>query len=246
VLQRNISALLDGVVDGRTGPSWGIERTERGHEEAAAAAASMLVEALATTSNPAPFGRDLDLAWDIQVLAPMRRGPLGTYALNVHLQKLRQRLLGNAPPAITEKDKAPKPLIGDRIIWTKNDYDLGLLNGTQALVVEIRKGGALDILTEDGNLVTVEPGRRKHVEVAYAMTIHKAQGSEWPAVVLVISSTHRIMRDRNLLYTGASRAAESLTILGDMAGIKSFAHYQRSARRQTFGGFLVHGWMPTL
>lgn len=65
-------------------------------------------------------------------------------------------------------------------------------------------------------------------------------------VILVASSAHWIMHDRNLLYTGASRAAESLTILGDMNGIRHFARERRSERRQTFGGFLVHGWEPNL
>jgi hypothetical protein len=71
-----------------------------------------------------------------------------------------------------------------------------------------------------------------------------SQGSQWPCVILAISSSHFLMRDRNLLYTGASRAAESLTIFGDTAGINQFARTMQSAARQTFGGFIVHGWKP--
>jgi len=76
------------------------------------------------------------------------------------------------------------------------------------------------------------------------MTIHKSQGSEWPFVLLVASSSHWIMHDRNLLYTGASRSAESLMILGDAIGLAHFAHERKSETRQTFGAFLVHGWIP--
>lgn len=244
VLARNTSALLDGVVDSRTSPVWAVQATERGNEEGAAGIAAMLVEAIVTTPAPEPFGRTLDLAWDVQVLAPMRKGPLGTYALNARLQALRQRLLGNALPPPVEDGKPPKPLVGDRVIWTKNDYALGLTNGTQALVQRIHKSGPMDLLIEDGREVTISAADRTNVEVAWAMTIHKSQGSEWPCVVLAISSTHFIMRDRNLLYTGASRAAESLTILGDLNGIRSFASFRRSARRQTFGSYLVRGWKP--
>lgn len=247
ILARNTTAVLDGIVVAEPAPAWGIQRTEKGHEESCASMVAMLVESLVTSPEPLePFGRMLDIAWDVQVLAPMRKGPLGTYNLNVKLQWLRQRLLGNPPPENTPSDRSPKPVVGDRVIWTRNDYELNLFNGTQAIVVAFAKGGAMQIFTEDGREVTVPPSKRVNVEVAWAMTIHKAQGSEWPCVILIGSSSHWIMHDRNLLYTGASRASESLTIVGDMAGLRHFAQEQRSAQRQTFGGFLVHGWEPSM
>ncbi len=245
ILARNTTALLDGVVVWQPDSAWGIERTEKGNETGSAAMLATLVEAVVTSPEPLEsFGRPLDFGWDVQVLAPMRKGPLGVWALNVHLQKLRQRLLGNPPPEATPDGKSPKPMVGDRVIWTRNDYELDLFNGTQALVLGFKKGGAMEMLTEDGRDVTVPAAKRLYVEVAYAMTIHKSQGSEWPLVILVASSSHWIMHDRNLLYTGASRAAESLTIVGDKPGIAHFAAERRSAQRQTLGGFLVHGWAP--
>lgn len=247
VLARNTTAILDGMVVTQGSPPWGIEQTEKGHEESAAAMVSSLVESVVTSPEPLqPFNRPLDLAWDVQVLAPMRKGPLGTYALNVHLQRLRQRLLGNPPPEPVEKDDRSKPLIGDRVIWTKNDYTLDLFNGTQAIVTGLKKGGAMDLFVEDGREVTIPPEKKGHVELAYALTIHKSQGSEWPFVVLVASSSHWHMHDRNLLYTGASRASESLTILGDLTGVRHFAKERRSFHRQTFGEHLVAGWKPKL
>lgn len=245
VLARNTTALLDGVVSPQDVAPWKIQRTERGHEDSAAAIVATVVEGLVSPTPVEPFGRALDFSWDVQVLAPMRKGPLGTYALNVKLQELRRRLLGKEAPPETKPDHAPTPLEGDRVIWTENDYELDLFNGTQGIVYRINSNGSLELFTEDGREVTIPPGKRKNIEVAYAMTIHKAQGSEWPAVVLVISSSHWIMRDRNLLYTGASRAAEGVVIVGDMGGIRGFAEHRRSAARQTFGKFLVHGWKPT-
>lgn len=246
-LARNTSAILDGVVTPTTGEVWRIHHTEKGHEEGAAGIVAMIVEGLLTAEEPlSPYGRALDFAWDVQVLTPMKKGPLGTAALNARLQALRQRLLGNPPPEPLKDDERPKPLVGDRIIWTKNDYELNLNNGTQAIVLALRKGGAMDILTEDGIEVTIPPEKRVNVDVAFAMTIHKSQGSQWPCVVLVGSSSHWIMHDRNLLYTGASRAAQGLTIVGDKQGLSHFAREQRSVARQTLGSFLVHGWRPSV
>jgi len=245
-LARNTTAILSGVVPppAKGSVAWQLHRTERGHEDGTAAMAAVIVDMVVTAPEPLqPFGRSLDLDWDVQVLAPMRKGPLGTYALNVHLQKLRQRLLGNPPPEATEPNKPPRPLAGDRVIWTKNDYELKLFNGTQAIVLGFPKG-AMQLFTEDGEEVIVPAAKRNRVEVAYAMTIHKSQGSEWPFVLLVASSAHWIMHDRNLLYTGASRAAESLMILGDSQGLAHFAQERKSENRQTFGAFLVHGWEP--
>ena len=136
-------------------------------------------------------------------------------------------MLGNPEPPPTEENKPPKPLLGDRVIWTKNDYELNLFNGTQAIVVDFPKGGTL-LFTEDGREVVVPGDKNVHVEVAYAMTIHKSQGSEWPFVLLVAGSAHWNMHDRNLLYTGASRAAESLMMI--CALFEKF----RSRGRRTF------------
>lgn len=247
-LARNTRAVLDGVVPPAENGSvtWQVHTTDRSHEDGTPAIAASIIEMIVTAPQPLqPFGRHLDLDWDVQVLAPMRKGPMGTYALNVHLQRLRQRLLGNADPDPTEPNKSPKPCLGDRVIWTKNDYELGLFNGTQAIVIGFGKGGTMELFTEDGREVVIPAAKRNRVEVAYAMTIHKSQGSEWPFVLLVAGSPHWIMHDRNLLYTGCSRASESLMILGDWPGLKHFAAERKTEHRQTFGAFLVHGWAPT-
>lgn len=247
VLKRNTTAILDGLVVMDECPAWGVHRTEKGGEESAAEMVSKLVEAIVTSPEPLqPFDRPINLDFDIQVLAPMRKGPLGTASLNIHLQRLRQRLLGNPPPDPVKEDERAKPLPGDRVIWTRNDYTLDLFNGTQAIVVALQKGGSMLLFTEDGREVTIPPDKRANVELAYALTIHKSQGSEWPFVLLVASSSHWHMHDRNLLYTGASRASESLTILGDVTGMRHFAKERKSTTRETFGAYLVRGWRPTV
>ena len=155
-------------------------------------------------------------------------------------------MLGNPPPEPTPAGKPPRPVVGDRVLWTKNDGELDLFNGTQAIVTGLPKGGALELFTEDGRELTIPPAKRINAEVAWAMTLHKSQGAEWPFVVLVASGAHNVMHDRNLFYTGAGRAAESLTIAGDRWGIRNFAATTKSHDRRTFGSFLVHGWEPAL
>jgi len=239
-LERNTSAILDGVVAKKPSPAWAIvtdSDDERTAEACVAQVAAMLSDEFADC-----FGRRLDPAWDVQVLAPMKKGPLGVVALNTRLQALRQRMLGNLPPPPPEPGKMPKPVVGDRIIWTKNDYKLELHNGTQAIVTKIERNGTMELLLEDGREVQVKPGDRKNVELAYALTIHRAQGSEWPVVIVAISRSHYIMADRSLLYTAASRAALSLTIMGDPKGIHAFASQRRASARQTFGRLMGQGW----
>ena len=235
-LAQNTNGVLEGRVDASCDDVWRFNRTERGHEEGVAGMVADLYES-------AIISEGFDAVWGVQVLAPMKGGPCGVNAINAAVQARRQRVLGNPPPPpLSSSSDRPKPVVGDRVIWTKNDYDLGLMNGTQAIVREIRKGGAMLIETEDGEEKLVDAGKRKHVEVAYALTIHKAQGSEWPAVILSISSKHYIMRDRNLLYTGCSRAARQLTIVGDAAGVHAFAGSTQSQDRRTFGALILSGW----
>ncbi len=241
----NTNAILQGTLINANEPMWSIRTTEEGAPELAAEHAAKLFEYAVTSPTVEDvFGAPFDPDWDVQVLSPMRKGELGTWALNARLQATRQRLLGLPEPEPTPEGKAPKPLVGDRVIWTKNDYTLDLFNGTQAIVTGFQKGGAMELFFEDGREVVIPPEKRNRVEVAWAMTIHKAQGSEWRYVIVVGSSSHWIMHDRNLLYTAAGRAAQAVTFLGDKRGLRRFAKEQKSERRSTFGSFLVHGWRP--
>lgn len=231
------NAILRGEVDRQVSPAWGILNTDRNNGTEPATMARETHAAIAESGMDL-FGRETDPLLDIQILAPMRKGQAGTYALNAEMQCVRQRALGNPPPPPVEKDKPSRPLPGDRIVWTVNDPDLGVFNGSQGIITAKLGGGAWRILFDDGREIEVPSGRGSSFELAYAMTIHKSQGSEWPAVILIASSQHSFMHDRNLFYTGASRASKTLTIIGDDHGIRNFARAEKSAARLTFGSLV--------
>ena len=151
--------------------------------------------------------KDFDLMEQVQVLAPMRRGPLGTEALN---ELLQQRLNPDGEPIGARADGMR---IGDRVICVKNRYDVEVFNGDVGRIVGKESSG---ILVEFG-------GRRvgwsweelRMLELAYAVTIHKSQGSEYPAVIVVLARGHHVMLRRNLFYTAVTRARRFLCVLGD-------------------------------
>lgn len=244
VLARNTNALLTGSIAGDPSAAWKLLEVKKENVATGPAAIAQAVERFVCAEHGF-FGRSLDPLWDVQILTPQHKGPVGVHAINAEMQRWRQRQLGNDPPPLAEENKPVRPLAGDRVIFTRNNYELDLMNGTQAVVVvEKVKGGGMVIVTEDGDEVEIPSDERKNVSTAWAMTFHKAQGSEWPVVIVVASSSHWHMHDRSLLYTGASRASESLRIVGDRVGMRHFADHAKSGRRLTFGSFLVRGHAP--
>jgi len=150
----------------------------------------------------------LDPKRDVQVLSPMRRGPLGTERLN----QLLQRALN--PNAAQAESTAPVSFhVGDKVMQLKNDYEREVWNGELGEVLHVAKDG----------LVADVGGRRVHYErddldalaLAYACTVHKMQGSELPAVIVVLHTTHYVLLGRALIYTAITRARQLVVILGD-------------------------------
>ncbi len=135
---------------------------------------------------------------DVQVLTPMHAGLLGTVALNERLQAA----LNPEGPSLARAGRTFR--VGDRVIQTRNDYDNDVFNGDVGRVVAV-DGGALSI-DFDGRDVTLIGDALDQVELAYAISIHKSQGSEYPAVVVALHHTHFVMLRRNLLYTALTRA----------------------------------------
>jgi exodeoxyribonuclease V alpha subunit len=142
---------------------------------------------------------------DVQVLTPMHAGPLGTVALN--------EALGAAlnPPPSGEAEAQPSLKVGgrifrlrDRVLQTKNDYDNDIFNGDVGSVVAVE--GASLTIDFDGRLVTLSGDALDALDHAFAMSIHKSQGSEYPAVVIALHASHFVMLRRNLLYTAITRA----------------------------------------
>jgi exodeoxyribonuclease V alpha subunit len=165
---------------------------------------------------------DLDAQIDVQVLAPMRRGPLGIDALN---GALREQL--NPDGAAL----AGTPLrAGDRVIQTRNDYEHELMNGEVCLVAGL-DGERVKLIGDDGRTLLLPPAALDTLELAYAISIHKSQGSQAPAIVLALARSHRIMLTRNLLYTAVTRA-ESACVVVCQPGALELALARRDARRR--------------
>ncbi|MCB9744958.1 MAG: ATP-dependent RecD-like DNA helicase [Alphaproteobacteria bacterium] len=143
---------------------------------------------------------------DVQVLTPMRRGPLGTRALN---QALQEALNPNG----AEIKRGGKVLrAGDRVIQIRNDYDNDVFNGDVGRVIGVSHS-ALDV-DFDGRRVLLTGEELDRVELAYAISIHKSQGSEYPAVVVLLHGSHFVMLRRNLLYTAMTRARSFCCVIG--------------------------------
>ncbi len=143
---------------------------------------------------------------EVQVLTPTRRGPLGTAELN---QRLQQRLNPDQP-ALQRGDREYR--LGDRVLCVRNRYDVEVFNGDVGIIREVgRRGLEVDF---DGRVVQWAREDLAMLDLAYAITVHKSQGSEYPAVVLALHPSHGLMLRRNLFYTAVTRARRFLCVVG--------------------------------
>ncbi|HHO49803.1 MAG TPA: DUF2075 domain-containing protein, partial [Deltaproteobacteria bacterium] len=150
--------------------------------------------------------RGFDPMRDVQVLTPTRRGPLGTGELN----RLLQGSLNPEGPALQRGERTFR--IGDRVLCTKNRYDLEVFNGDVGRIRDLAKGSLQ--IDFDGRIVDWDRDDLNMLDLAYAMTVHKSQGSEYPVVVLALHGSHGIMLRRNLFYTAVTRAKQFLCVVG--------------------------------
>ena len=182
-----------------------------------------------------------DLIREVQVLTPTHKGPLGTVELNIELQRLLQHKLFGVDVPTVEAGHRARPYPGDKVIQTKNDYELGVMNGAMGVVVDAAPDGSLSI-DFDGRRVEIKSGSDAlgNIQLAYATSIHKVQGSEFPCAVVIAHKSHSFMHHRNLLYTAVTRAKESVIIVGDRWGIDNCAAKRQVDRRNTFLSFLLH------
>jgi exodeoxyribonuclease V alpha subunit len=155
---------------------------------------------------PERFG--LDPVWDIQVLSPMHRGVLGVTRLNERLQA--QLNPGGRELAVGWR----RFRVGDKVMQIRNNYELDVFNGDLGQVEAIDFGERELTVRFDDRLVVIPPDDLDDVVPAYACTIHKSQGSEYPAVVIVLHHQHHIMLQRNLLYTAITRGRRLVVIVG--------------------------------
>jgi exodeoxyribonuclease V alpha subunit len=157
---------------------------------------------------PRRFG--FDATRDIQVLAPMNRGGLGARTLNVALQAALNPAEGQ--PQVERFGWTYRP--GDKVMQTANDYDKEVFNGDLGFVTTIDADAQEVTITFDGRDVLYQFGELDEVSLAFATTIHKSQGSEYPAVVIPVGMTHYMMLRRNLIYTGVTRGKKLVVLVG--------------------------------
>ena len=183
---------------------------------------------------PRRFG--LDAVRDVQVLCPMQRGALGARALNGDLQKA---LNPNMAEKIERFGSAFAP--GDKVMQTENDYDREVFNGDLGRVLRIDQTEGVLIADFDGREVEYPFGELDALVPAYATTIHKSQGSEYPAVVITLATQHYTMLARNLVYTAVTRGKRLVVIVGQRKALAIAVRTHGSKRRWT----KLREWLST-
>ena len=169
---------------------------------------------------------------DIQVLTPMQRGLVGAANLNRMLQE-RLNPAGDAlgKPSISRAGMEYR--LHDKVMQIKNDYDKEVFNGDIGTIMNVNVEDQELTITFDGRDVVFERSDLDEVVLAYAATIHKSQGSEYPIVVLPFMMTHFVMLQRNLLYTAVTRAKKILVLVGERKAIGYAIRNQKPNKRNT-------------
>jgi len=195
--------------------------------EDAAAAADWIVDVV-TERIPQKFG--FDAVRDIQVLAPIYRGPAGVIALNERLQEKLNPATANKPE---RKLYGTIFRLGDKVMQTQNNYDKDVYNGDIGFVKSIDITDQTLTADFDGRLATYDWSEADQLTLAYVVSVHKAQGSEFPVVVMPIVTQHYSMLQRNLLYTAITRARKLCVLAGSRRAIAMAVHNNKVAHRFT-------------
>lgn len=175
-----------------------------------------------------PKGHQLDPIRDIQVLCPMNRGSIGVRELNTVLQ----RALNPVRPGEAAADRFGwRFQVRDKVIQTENDYKKEVFNGDIGIIEKIDPVEHELSIRFDERLVSYDFGELDEVSLAYAITIHKSQGSEFPAVVIPVAMQHYMLLQRNLLYTGITRAKQLLVVVGQKKALGLAVRNDQSHKR---------------
>jgi exodeoxyribonuclease V alpha subunit len=160
--------------------------------------------------------RSFDAIRNVQVLCPMNRGAAGARTLNLGLQAAL-----NSPrasePAVERFGFTYR--IGDKVMQVQNNYDRDTFNGDLGFISGLDDEEAEVTVDFDGRAVRYPYGERDELALAYAATIHKSQGSEYPAVVIPVVTQHYTMLQRNLLYTGLTRGKRLVVLIGQRKAV---------------------------
>lgn len=188
-----------GDANDPSGDFYFVERKEQ--EDIRSAMLTMVLERI-------PRRLSCDPVEDIQVLTPMRRGPLGTVEIN---QALQERLNPDGQPVL----QGLPYRIGDKVIQGSNNYDLDVYNGDVGRIREVDRETRLVRITFGRRDVLYPYENLDELELAYAITIHKSQGSEYAATVILLNMGHYVMLRRNLIYTAVTRGKRLVVVIGE-------------------------------
>ena len=183
---------------------------------------------IVTERIEARFG--LDSLRDVQVLCPMHRGLVGTQQLNLELQSHFNRDRSDAS-TVTRGDSKFGP--GDKVMQVVNNYDKDVYNGDIGWVEAIDRDAETLDATFEGRRVQYEFDELDQLNLAYAITIHKSQGSEYPAVVIPVLTEHYVMLKRNLLYTAMTRGKQLVVLVGQRRALEIAIRSSDDRRRTT-------------
>ena len=187
----------------------------------------ILEEIIEQVTTRLPRSHGLDPLRDMQVLSPMHKGVLGVENLNRHLQKALN------PEGRPYRRGAVEFRVGDKVMQTRNNYELDVFNGDIGYLMDINEKEGSFQVGYDGRIVPYSVSDADDLVVAYATTIHKAQGSEYPAVIIPVHTQHYVMLARNLFYTAVSRGKRLVVTIGSQRAVRLGVENSRSRARFT-------------
>jgi exodeoxyribonuclease V alpha subunit len=185
-----------------------------------------IIAELVSTRIPRRFS--LDPLDDIQVLSPMHKGIAGTENLNRTLQEI----LNRSGILLARGERTFK--LHDKVIQTRNNYDKEVFNGDIGRIEDINPEAQTVTINFDGNHVEYDYSELDEISPAYAISVHKSQGSEYPAVVMPLLNQHYVMLQRNLIYTAVTRGKRLVVIVGSKKALAAGIKNDRIMKRYTF------------
>ncbi len=195
------------------------------------------IETLVTSRIPSAF--KMDPVLDVQVLSPMHKGPAGVSDLNSRLQRLlnpsgRELALGSR-----------KFRLRDKVMQIRNNYEKEVFNGDLGLIHSIDNDSQQVTVDFDGRVVVYEFSELDELELAYAISVHKSQGSEYRAVVVPVITQHYVLLQRNLIYTAVTRAKELVVLVGSLNALSTAIKNARIQHRHSHLSARLRGEIGT-
>lgn len=178
---------------------------------------------LALCKHKIPDQLKLDGVRDVQVLTPMHKGPLGTLQLNRRLQAAL-----NPGPV-----KSDDYRIGDKVMHLRNNYQKEVFNGEIGMVCDADPRQGRWVVDYDDRQVAYDESDLDELSLAYAISVHKSQGSEYPVIILPLVTQHYIMLQRNLLYTALTRARQMVVLIGSPKAVRVAVQADKPQQRQS-------------